>query len=106
MSYQEIQALGLPNSPRKLGLYEKPWACISWYGPCTQLVNSKYSLFSVRSKYWNVAQLVSLSSGAYNLKTIKSRYNLKTDLDRAKVGYSSDMIFVSLAKLFNRNSKF
>ena len=20
----------------------KPWACISWYGPCTQLVNSKY----------------------------------------------------------------
>ena len=38
--YQEIQALGFPNSPRKLGLYEKPWACISWYGPCTQLVNS------------------------------------------------------------------
>ena len=42
MPYQEIQALGFPNSPRKLGLYEKPWACISWYGPCTQLVNSKY----------------------------------------------------------------
>ena len=41
--YQEIQALGFPNSPRKLGLYEKPWACISWYGPCTQLVNSKYN---------------------------------------------------------------
>ena len=40
--YQEIQALGFPNSPRKLGLYEKPWACISWHGPCTQLVNSKY----------------------------------------------------------------
>ena len=40
--YQEIQALGFPNSPRKLGLYEKPWACISWYGPYTQLVNSKY----------------------------------------------------------------
>ena len=40
MPYQEIQALGFPNSPRKLGLYEKPWACISWYGPCTQLVNS------------------------------------------------------------------
>ena len=40
--YKEIQALGFPNSPRKLGLYEKPWACISWYGPCTQLVNSKY----------------------------------------------------------------
>ena len=41
--YQEIQALGFPNSPCKLGLYEKPWACISWHGPCTQLVNSKYS---------------------------------------------------------------
>ena len=39
---QEIQALGFPNSPRKLGLYEKPWACISWYSPCTQLVNSNY----------------------------------------------------------------
>ena len=42
--YQEIQALGFPNSLRKLGLYEKPWACISWYGPYTQLVNSKYWL--------------------------------------------------------------
>ena len=42
MSYQEIQALGFPNSPRKLGLYEKPWAFISWYGPCTQLVNSSH----------------------------------------------------------------
>ena len=42
MPYQKIQALGFPNSPHKLGLYEKPWACISWYGPCTQLVNSKY----------------------------------------------------------------
>ena len=41
MPYQEIQALGFSNSPRKLGLYEKPWVCISWYGPCTQLVNSK-----------------------------------------------------------------
>ena len=40
--YQAIQALGFPNSPRKLGLYEKPWACISWYGPSTQLVNSNY----------------------------------------------------------------
>ena len=35
-------ALGFPNSPCKLGLYEKPWACVSWYGPCTQLVNSNY----------------------------------------------------------------
>ena len=46
MLYQEIQALGFPNSPRKLGLYEKPWACISWYCPCTQLVNSKYNSVS------------------------------------------------------------
>ena len=22
-------------------MYEKPWVCISWYGPCTQLVKSK-----------------------------------------------------------------
>ena len=43
--------------------------------------------------------------GAYNAKAIKSSYNLKTDLDRAKVGHSSNMIFVSLAKLFNKNSK-
>ena len=42
---------------------------------------------------------------SYNLKTIKSNCNLTTDLDRAKVGHSSDVIFVSLAKLFNRNSK-
>ena len=48
--YQEIQALGFPNSPRKLGLYEKPWACVSWYGPCTQLVNSKYSTVLYFSK--------------------------------------------------------
>ena len=48
MPYQEIQALGFPNSPRKLGLYEKPRACISWYGPCTQLVNSKYNILVTR----------------------------------------------------------
>ena len=47
-----------------------------------------------------------LSSGAYNLKAIKSSCNLKTDLNRVKVGHSSDMILVSLAKLFNKNSKF
>ena len=46
-----------------------------------------------------------LSLGAYNLKTIKIGSNLKTDLNRAKVGHSSDLIFVSLAKLFNKNSK-
>ena len=46
-----------------------------------------------------------LSSGAYELKAIKSSCNLKTDLNRAKVGHSSDMIFVSLAKLFDKNSK-
>ena len=53
MPYQEIQALGFPNSPRKLGLYEEPWACIYWYGPCTQLVNSKY--FSWTSVSLNIA---------------------------------------------------
>ena len=63
-----------------------------------------FSLFSVRSKNWKVAQLIVL--GAYNVKTIRISCNLKTDLDRAKVGHSSDMIFVSLAKLFNKNSKF
>ena len=42
--YEETQALGFPNSPHKLGLYEKPCACISSYGPCTQLVNSNYVL--------------------------------------------------------------
>ena len=50
MPYQEIQALGFPNSPRKLGLYEKPWACISWYGPCTQLVNSNYRFRAMKSE--------------------------------------------------------
>ena len=42
-----------------------------------------------------------MSSGAYNLnlKAIKSSCDLKTDLNRAKVGHSCDMIFVSLAKL-------
>ena len=34
--------------------------------------------------------------GAYNVKTIRISCNLKTDLDRAKVGHSSDMIFVKL----------
>ena len=48
MPYQEIQALGFPNSPRKLGLYEKPWACISWYSPCTQLVNSNDRILRAR----------------------------------------------------------
>ena len=62
-----------------------------------------FSLFSVRS---NTRKLLNcLFLGAYNVKTIKSGCNLKTDLDRAKVGHSSDMIFVSLAKLFNKNSK-
>ena len=37
---------------------------------------------------------------AHDLKTTQSRCNLKTDLNRAKVGHSSDMIFVSLVKLF------
>ena len=55
----------------------------------------------------NTAKLLNcLFLGAYNVKTIKGSCNLKTDLDRAKIGHSSDMIFVvSLAKLFNKNSK-
>ena len=47
-----------------------------------------------------------LSLGAYNLESIKRSCNLKTDLDSARVWHSSDIIFVSLAKLFNRNSNF
>ena len=44
--------------------------------------------------------------GAYNVKTIGISCNIKTDLDRAKVGHSSHMIFVSQAKLFNKTQKF
>ena len=63
-----------------------------------------FSPFSVQS---NTGKLLNcLFLGAYNIKTIKSIHNLKTDLDRPKVGHSSEMIFVSLAKLFNKNSKF
>ena len=47
-----------------------------------------------------------LSSVAYNFKTVKNSGNLTADLGRAKVGHSFDMIFVTMAKLFNRNSKF
>ena len=47
-----------------------------------------------------------LTFNAHNLKTTQSKCNLKTDLNRAKVGHSSDMIFISLAKLFDKNSKF
>ena len=43
--------------------------------------------------------------GAYNVKTIKSRCNLNTDLNRAKVEHFSDMIFISLVKLFDKKSK-
>ena len=32
VQYQKVQAIGFPHSPRKLGLYQKPWARISWYG--------------------------------------------------------------------------
>ena len=32
-----------------------------------------------------------LSSGAYNLKAIKSSCNLKSDLNRAKVGQEGDL---------------
>ena len=44
-----------------------------------------------------------LTFNARNLKTTQSRCNLKTDLNRAKVGHFSDMIFVSMAKLFNKS---
>ena len=40
------------------------------------------------------------------LKNDVKQMQSETDLNRAKVGHSSDMIFVSLAKLFNKNSKF
>ena len=46
-----------------------------------------------------------LTFNSHNLKTTQSRCNLKTDLNRAKVWHFSDMIFVSMAKLFNENSK-
>ena len=38
--YQEIQAQGFSYSPSLRGLFEKPRACISWYGTSTHLVNS------------------------------------------------------------------
>ena len=59
--------------------------------------------FKQNTNAWKVAK--PLTFNAHNLKTTWSRYYLKTDLNRAKVGHSSDMIFVSLAKLFNKNSK-
>ena len=71
MPYQEIQALGFPNSPGKLGLYEKPWACISWYGPCTQLVNSKYSRIQLQKNEQNV--IVILIFVFVNEKQLKKR---------------------------------
>ena len=46
-----------------------------------------------------------LTFNAHNLTTTQSRCNLKTDLNRAKVGRFSDMIFLSMAKLFSKNSK-
>ena len=47
-----------------------------------------------------------VKTGAYNVKTIRISCNLKTNLDIATVGHSSDLIFVSLTKLFNKNSNF
>ena len=65
------------------------------------------SVFSLYFRYEvNTGKLFNcLFLGAYNVKTIASSCNLKTDLDRAKVGHSSDMILVSLAKLCDKNSK-
>ena len=63
-------------------------------------------LHSNREQTLNTGELLSFfSSGAYSFKAIKSSGNLKRDLNRAKVGHSSDVIFVHLAKLFNKNSK-
>ena len=67
--YQEIQALGFPNSPRKLGLYEKPWACISWYGPCTQLVNSKYSEKILKSEKKKALDVMVMEKKINKLRT-------------------------------------
>ena len=47
-----------------------------------------------------------LTLNAHNLKTMQGSCNLRTDLQRAKAEHSFDAIFVSLAKLFNRNSNF
>ena len=47
-----------------------------------------------------------LTFNAHNLKTMSSSFYLRTDLQRAKAEHSFDVISVSLAKLFNRNSKF
>ena len=67
------------------------------------MVPPVFSLFLVQN---NTGKFLNcLFSEAYNVKTIKSSCNVKTYLDRAKLGHSSDMIFVSLAKVFNKNSK-
>ena len=73
MPYQEIHALGFPNSPRKLGLYEKPWAGISLYGPCTQLVNSNYK----HRAFMHQEGVFSISVTPLSLKSDHSKFSQK-----------------------------
>ena len=88
MPYQEIQALCFPNSPRKLGLYEKRWACISWYGPCTQSVNSSDShvildtAFPVNLK----GNVLNGMTFKWSFSTVHSWYNIQTMISRRVVG--------------------
>ena len=92
--YQEIQALGFPNSPHKLRLYEKPWTCISWYGPCTQLVNSKHSnVFSPGSRRQNFGR-GSFWLSAPNLKDIP----YKLDSPEPCTGFMLDMFCLRVHK--------
>ena len=44
-----------------------------------------------------------LTFNAHNLKTMLSSCNRRTDLQRAKAEHSFDVIFVSMAKLYNRH---
>ena len=64
--YQEIQVLGFPNSPRKFGLYEKLCVCISWYGLCTQLVNSKHKIHIEIVKVFVTTSNVSVNLKPYH----------------------------------------
>ena len=67
---------------RKLGLYEKPWACISWYGPCTQLVNSKY-----RQVMASKEKKIFLKNYSGRNKESEERHGIKI------VGFSFCMLF-------------
>ena len=86
MPYQEFQALGFPNSPPNLGLYEKLWACISWYSPCSQLVNSKYEILklcSVMDPISDVKKLI--PSGSYAGRELISMLEGMVELNQFEV---------------------